>query len=655
MTTSAPPTVAAMPETLPPGAPPAPERSTLVQAALEALTIATQRQGEEGQPAPFERAVFRPDSWLIQKCWETLADAGAPSAALAVAQMAGSRQPLAPVQALYRLSAGIDKQIGLANVIAQELKRMTPQILAPAAAPDDVTARDRLLYAAATAAAVGNPQLALTCLERLDQFATPWERPVVVPEQRQMLSDTVFELGLHPLTMTLITSALRRYGDAGAQFVLNITTAAGEQLRERPAAATRVARQLMLGVDTFRNATLTSLHSRRLTAIALAQAGAVDEVLGQLTAIANIQAARRESGLSLRKGDQSILRQVKRPTADADVDFQVYTLQEAVRAMPVRQMPREQRIDLANRLAMLGTKSDGWTAAGAAATLIDLGAVKFAIDVVDSIPANDPTKAEGFIALAKGLLGVDEPALAEEQIRKGLAWVQAYPGRNPERALIWGVAQAYLERGEPDNAVAILDTWQEPAGFWRSVRDLFGRKLSDDELRNSGLRLRALLLQDAPPPKAVQQQVSTLMTWAPRLLDGEALVNFLSENVLEPLLAAGRVQMALQTLPVLQQAVQPGSGEKHADRLTNLANVLVAELGPELSTGASQANGQGDATRAALENFVTAIWAADRTRGLWQTVYGIEGMLPLVAALEGPDALVALARGVAQAGSRWSD
>lgn len=655
MTTSAPPTVAAMPETLPPGAPPAPERSTLVQAALEALTIATQRQGEEGQPAPFERAVFRPDSWLIQKCWETLADAGAPSAALAVAQMAGSRQPLAPVQALYRLSAGIDKQIGLANVIAQELKRMTPQILAPAAAPDDVTARDRLLYAAATAAAVGNPQLALTCLERLDQFATPWERPVVVPEQRQMLSDTVFELGLHPLTMTLITSALRRYGDAGAQFVLNITTAAGEQLRERPAAATRVARQLMLGVDTFRNATLTSLHSRRLTAIALAQAGAVDEVLGQLTAIANIQAARRESGLSLRKGDQSILRQVKRPTADADVDFQVYTLQEAVRAMPVRQMPREQRIDLANRLAMLGTKSDGWTAAGAAATLIDLGAVKFAIDVVDSIPANDPTKAEGFIALAKGLLGVDEPALAEEQIRKGLAWVQAYPGRNPERALIWGVAQAYLERGEPDNAVAILDTWQEPAGFWRSVRDLFGRKLSDDELRNSGLRLRALLLQDAPPPKAVQQQVSTLMTWAPRLLDGEALVNFLSENVLEPLLAAGRVQMALQTLPVLQQAVQPGSGEKHADRLTNLANVLVAELGPELSTGVPQANGQGDAPRAALESFVTAIWAADRTRGLWQTVYGIEGMLPLVAALEGPDALVALARGVAQAGSRWSD
>ena len=32
-------------------------------------------------------------------------------------------------------------------------------------------------------------------------------------------------------------------------------------------------------------------------------------------------------------------------------------------------------------------------------------------------------------------------------------------------------------------AIAILDTWQEPSGLWRSVRDLFGRKLTDDEFR----------------------------------------------------------------------------------------------------------------------------------------------------------------------------
>jgi tetratricopeptide (TPR) repeat protein len=233
-----------------------------------------------------------------------------------------------------------------------------------------------------------------------------------------------------------------------------------------------MARLLTVGVDTFRHATLTSLHARRLTAIALAQAGAIDEVLEQLTAIANIQAARRESGLSLRKGDQNLLRQVKRPTADADIDFQVYTMQEAVRAMPVRQMSREARIELANRLAALGTQSDGWTAAGAAATLIELGAVKFAVDVVESIPAKDPTKAEGYIGLVRGLLAVDEPALAEEQIEKGLAWAHAYPGRNPERALIWGLAQLYLERNQPDRALAILDAWREPTGFWQSVRGI---------------------------------------------------------------------------------------------------------------------------------------------------------------------------------------
>jgi hypothetical protein len=155
-----------------------------------------------------------------------------------------------------------------------------------------------------------------------------------------MLADAWVRLGLHPLSIAVITNALRRYSDAGAQFVLNVTTGASEHLR-RPVAPPRMTRLLTVGVDTFRHATLTSLHARRLTAIALAQAGAIDEVLEQLTAIANIQAARRESGLSLRKGDQNLLRQVKRPTADADIDFQVYTMQEAVRAMPVRQMSRE--------------------------------------------------------------------------------------------------------------------------------------------------------------------------------------------------------------------------------------------------------------------------------------------------------------------------
>ena len=254
-------------------------RSTLVQRAMEAL-LAAQTRTDAGQLQIEERAVYRPDSWLIQQCWEALADAGAATEALTVARLAAPRQPLTLVQTLYRLSQQIDRKLGLANLIGQELTRIQPEVLAPAAARDDVTARDRLLFAAATASVIGDTQLALTFLERLDQFTAPWERPIVTPEQRQMLADAWVRLGLHPLSIAVITHALRRYSDAGAQFVLNVTTGASEHLR-RPVASPRMARLLTVGVDTFRHATLTSLHARRLTAIALAQAGAIDDVLGR--------------------------------------------------------------------------------------------------------------------------------------------------------------------------------------------------------------------------------------------------------------------------------------------------------------------------------------------------------------------------------------
>ncbi|HQY91643.1 hypothetical protein [Caldilinea sp.] len=640
-----------------PDAPARVERSTLVQHALEFLLAA---QTQQDQVQLEDRAVYRPDSWLIQKCWEALADAGAGAETLSVASMVAQRQPLTWVQALHRLSRQIDRKLGLADLVGQELHRYQPQLLTANSSRDDVVARDRLVFAAAAAATIGDDQQALTLLERLDQFTEPWERPIVTPEQRLLLADICVRVGLHPLSSAVISNALRRYSDAGAQFVLLVTTAAGEHLRA-PVVAPRMARLLGLGVDTFRHATLTSLHARRLTAIALAQAGAIDEVLAQLTAIANIQAARRESGLSLRKGDQNLLRQVKRPTADADIDFQVYTMQEAVRTMPVRQMPREERIELANRLVLLGTQSDGWTAAGAAATLIELGAAKFAIDVVESISAKDPTKAEGYIGLVRGLLAVEEPALAEEQIQKGLEWAHAYPGRNPERALIWGLAQVYLERNQPDKALTILDAWREPTGFWHNVRTFFARSLNDDDLRGDGLRLRALLLQEIPSARnqaILKREVDTLLAWAPRLLDGEALVNFMVDNLLAPLLVSGRAQLALSVLPALQNTLRARSGEKHAARLNNLSHLLVNELGAEFKQEtATSPNGQTAlaTVRSAVEQFIVAIWQADSQRGLWQTVHGIAGVLPLLIALDGPEAVVTLARGVKQAGARWSE
>jgi hypothetical protein len=622
-----------------------------------------------------ERAVFRPDTWLLQCCWQRLADSGEFVQAMRVAGLAASRQPLAPIYCLHRLSRQIDRHWGLAKAIAGELMQMQGALLRPMAGVPSVGERagqqgEWLLYAAATAANIGDRTLAFACLERLDQLSKPWDRLMVQPDQRSILADTVLRIGPHPLTLGLMSHALRRFGDAGAHFVLEITAGAAERLRRAAPAAgaagtAKMARLLALGVDTFRNASLTSLHSRRLTATVFGQAGLVDEVLSQLTTIANIQAARREGGISLRQGDPTLLRQVKRPTADADVDFQVYTLREAIRALPVRGLSRDSRLELANRLAALGNRSDGWTAAGAAATLVEVGAIKYGVEVVNKIPANDPTRAEGVISLVRSLLAAGEAELAEEQAQKGLAWARAYPGRNPERALTWGLSEVYLERRQSDRALLLLDQWEQPSNLVQRVRGLFGRKLDDDELRNLGLRLRALLQRERTGANEIQRLVNQLASAAPQLLEGEALVSYLLDDLLRPLLAAGRLKLALSVLPLLAAALRSGTGEKHAARVGNAANVLVAELAtaqPErLDPSRDSAAGNGGASATlppeastAIEQFLTTLWRSNQERGLWQTVHGIHGSLALVQLLEGPQSVETIAVYVAEAGGDWT-
>jgi hypothetical protein len=639
---------------------PAVSGSPLAQRALEALGSALQATTGEGRQAVEERNVYRPDSWLIQRCWEVLADAGATRECLRIAELAAPRQPLAPIQALYRLTQQREHHIGLAGEVSRELALQQGALLA-STGRDAARRTEQLLYAAATAAMLDERTIAFALLERLDQQLQPWDRVMVQPEQRSMLAQTILRVGPYPLTIGLLTHALRRFSDAGAHLVLEVTTGASAQLR-RAQGPPGSARLLAVGVDSFRLATLTSLHSRRLTATVYAQAGLLSEMLEQLTAIANIQAARRESGLSLRQGDPSLLRQVKRPTANADVDFQVYALREAVRALPVRQLTRDDRIELANRLAALGTRSDGWTAAGAASSLVELGAIKFGLEVVSNITESDPTRAEGVISLVRSLLTAGEITLAEEQVQKGLEWAQAYPGRNPERALIWGLADVYLERQEPEKALAILDQWREPAGFGVRMRNLFGRRMDDDQLRNGGLRLRARLQQPAATASEIQNQVKQLATWAPRLLEGEALVNFLVGDMLKPLLASGRTRQGLALLPIIGDALRFGSGEKHAVRVAAVANALTGEMTPagEIDAAEVASNGHRHGTfaaetRAALEQFACGVWNNDEQRGLWQTVHGIEGTLQLVLALEGAEAVVAIAEGTSQLGKRWPD
>jgi hypothetical protein len=151
-----------------------------------------------------------------------------------------------------------------------------------------------------------------------------------------------------------------------------------------------------------------------------------------------------------------------------------------------------------------------------------------------------------------------------------------------------------------------------------------------------------------------------LVAAAPQLLEGEALVNYLLDDLLQPLLAAGRTKLALSVLPVLAAALRSGTGEKHAARVSNVANVLTTEFAPPPVERLDPSRGSGaDAThlapevRAAIEQFLTELWRSNAQRGLWQTVHGIHGGLNLVLMLEGPQSVEAIAAFAAAAGADW--
>ena len=57
--------------------------------------------------------------------------------------------------------------------------------------------------------------------------------------------------------------------------------------------------------------------------------------------------------------------------------------------------------------------------------------------------------------------------------------------------------------------------------------------------------------------------------------------------------------------------------------------------------------------RAALESFMLALWTGNAKHGIWQAVYSLEGTLPLLLMLEGPQALVDIAQQVVRDGARW--
>lgn len=642
-----------------------PADASLVERALATLRQAAQVQLDEQTILIEERNVWQPNSWLIQRCWETLADAGSASDALTVARLLEQRQPLAPLQALYRTAHQLRQTPALGPLLSYELERWQQRLAA--ASTESTTVVDQLLYMAAIAALLGEEAVALACLERID-LAFTWPRLIGHPEQRGQLATAIVYTSPSELPALLITGAIRRFDDAGAQLLHAVTTQLQPLIAEQRATPAQ-GRLMTLCVDTIRHAAIVNLQSRRIAATILGQAGEVDEVLSQITTIQNVLSAQRATGYSSAKDDANLLRQVKRTKADRDVDFLVYTLCNAIEAMPLRTLKREQRVALADQVAAWGGRSDGWTAASAAATLIDLGAIKYAVGVVEQIPPTDPARSEGLLTLVRGLLKMNEPQLAAEEAERALAWARSQPGRNPERALTWGLAEIYLHHNQPQIALRLLDRWREPTGWQHKVRTFLQEQVDDDTLRNSSLRFKALLqvhyghtqtadAQSAATTRAkeIRTLFARLQKWAPRLLEGEALLHFYVDSLLQPLLAAKLHTQVWEILPQVGEALVTTSGNKHAARVTEVASLLAQQWQAASVPALQVADANPPAAlpvvvRADLqphiEAFLSHLWTHSAQRGIWQTVHTIEGTLPLLLTAEGPAALVTIAQRVA--------
>jgi len=638
--------------------------SSLAVPALEALRASSAIPLDDKTFFSEERNIWRPDTWLLQRCWETLADYGEGVPALAVADMCKFRQPLAPIQTLYRLAQQAIQQPELDELVQRHLYALTQEeFTSPSTESLKKTeAIEQKLLVAASAALMDDTDLGFASLEELEQIENAWQHIFTQPDLRTTLANTIVRLGLHPLVGDLIDSAISRFEDAGAQFLLHITTALAATVMtgQAPLDAKRLMSRCL---NVFRHATLTTLHSRRVAATAFGQAALVDEVLDQVDTIANIQEARRESGLFQWQRDPAYLRHVNRSSANSDIDFQVYTLQEAINAMPVAQLTTDQRLRLADRLIKLAIRSDGWTAAGTTTTLIRLEAYQYAVRLVDQIPPDDPTRSEGVISLVQGLLNQNEAQTAALQVRKALAWLKDYRGRNPERATVWGLAEIYLDRHQPDLALRLLQKRETKSArtYLARLTTLWREQVDDDQLRDDALRMRALLqvgqqTHTSASPLPLKALFQRLCIGAPKVLEGEALVNFCIQDLLQPLLTAKAYKQVWQVMPLALDALIESSGDKHAVNVNKVSKLLMALIQqpeqPLNSASQRQSRHSHDANQP-LTDFILTLWQAAIPKGIWQTVHSIEGTLPLMLAIEGPDAVADLARTALKEGERW--
>lgn len=774
-------------------------RESLAQTAIRCLNVASHNR-KEGSTSYAPRydagSTVQPDSWLLEKCWQTLADSGFGSEAYSIAVLAELRHPLSPIKALHRMAKRSPLNPQVVTLVQNELLQARVKIFGDHLFAQTANQIDYILYAAASAALINETLFALSCLERLDQIPKAWDRVFVQPDLRQILAETIAIGGITPLTGNLIDKAILRYTESGAQF-LQQTASATKMLPGANDQSSVIHPVLIRCVAALDFSVLGSLHSRKIASSVFAQAGHIEKMLEQVRTIATIQDAHRETNAmlnqrggispsnqrynsryrpaddvievstspgysnlhssavqksnvyndtvriaemantaaaersrnfpvyrsSLIEADSSVIRQVSRTSADTDVDFLVYTLKAAIEQIDLEKIDATQRRTIINQLAALGLMSDGWTAAGATAALLTLGGLDEAIHVVEQIDPNDPTRIESVLALVKGLLDHGEIQLAQEQSQKALAWVARLPEVTPGRTLRRGLASTYIEHNLPEAALAIL------AGEQKEIEDTgsVGKRLSkrffsghwfrtevtEEQLHADRVRLAAHLKQltnqlaerhqheqrasadlqmqepysaqkDGPQtqpsiaelslfseqvlPPELDKLIHTLSTWAPQLLDGEALIVFYRDSLLIPLLNAGKVRYAWGLLSHIREALLKLQSNKMPTRLQQIAQPMTEQIVAltryeseiaQHSGGASEPHlaertgSQAEAMTAYLIEFMASLWETSAEREIWPAIYAIEGCLSAIVTLFGPDPLVEIAQATVEQGALW--
>lgn len=721
---------------------------SLAETAIHCLYIATSDRahsnGEQQTRSVASPTVVQPDSWLLEHCWQSLADAGFGNAALSVAAMAEYRQPLAPTRAIYRLASSSPHSFEASTLIQRELTDARERLFDSHLFAEATDQIDYLLYLGASAALISDLTFAISCLERLDQLPKSWDRIFVHPELRQILSESVSLIGPTPLVSDLIARAILLYSDAGAQFLQQVAAAS-----KAPGHSTAI---LPLCVAALKRAILGSLHSRKVAASVFAMAGEIDAVLEQVRTIATIQDAHRETsapsglrtyhpqagthdngyqvrggtdngttftgdsvtvpsgsapsndvvaepvtsnrivespgfpvyraGASLRS-NASPIRQVARQSADTDVDFLVYTLKGAVDSLPAADLAAAKRQVLINQLTVLGKMSDGWTAATAVSALLKLGGIQEAMEVIEEVEPRDPTRIEGILSLINGLLERKEYATAQEQAVKSMIWAASLPEKTPARTLNRGIASAFIEHDLPEIALQILDTDSPDERDWRyAIRRLvtgrwFGDEFTDEQLYASRLKLAGYLHDlhvehdstagqhqmndssntshprtdvDDELPQHIDQIVRDLSGWAAYLLNGEALVSFYLNSLLYPLLRVGKTRYAWGLLPYFKDALLNLQSNKMASRIDQVCRPYAAQISANLDL---DPEGQGKSMEIHFNKFLGELWRESAKRGIWPTVYAIEGSLPSLIKLRGPEPIIEIAQATVEQGELW--